>query len=70
MEQLGSYAADLRNLEGTNIVEIAQWVLGKLRAEQKRAFEETEKEIAERTHHLDKNRANIRAYLNIFTSQS
>ena len=49
MEQLGSYVADLRNLEGTNIVEIAQLVLGKLRAEQRHSFEETKKEIAERT---------------------
>ena len=60
MEQLGSYAADLWNLEGANIVDTAQLVLGKLRVDQKHSFEETEKEIAERTHRLDKNKASYR----------
>ena len=45
VKQLESYTTDMRNLEGANMVEIAQLVLGKLRAEQKHSFEETEKEI-------------------------
>ena len=45
VEQLESYAEDLRNLEGANLVETAQLVLSKLCAKQK-LFQEAAKEIA------------------------
>ena len=56
VEQLGSYAADSWNLQGASLVETAQLVLSKLRAEQKHLFEEeAENKIAERTRCLDDN---------------
>jgi len=64
VKQLGSYTADLRNLEGTSLVETAQLVLSKLYAEQKYLFEEAEKEIAERTRHLGDNRASYQSLSN------
>ena len=53
VEQLGSYGAGLQNLRGASVVETTQLVLSKLRAKQKHLFKEAEKEIAERTRHLD-----------------
>ena len=70
LEQLVSYAADLRNLEGANIVETAQLILGKLRAEQSHSFEETKKVIAARAIVLTKIVLAIRAFLKFFKSQS
>ena len=49
--------ADLQNLEGTNIFKTAQLVFVKLCDDQKHSFKETENEIAEETHRLDKNKA-------------
>ena len=57
---MGSYAPDLRNLEGTSIVETAQLVLGKLHAKQEHTFEEAEKEIAERIRHLDETKVSYK----------
>ena len=56
MEQLGSYATDLRNLKGASLIETAQLVLGKLYIELEYLFAEDEKKIAERTRCLNDNR--------------
>ena len=64
MEQLGSYAADLRNLEGASPVKTTQLVLSKFHVEQKHFFEEAEKEIVEQTRRLNDNRVNYQGLSN------
>ena len=47
------YSKDLRNLESSNPVNNAHWVLSNLRATQKYDWKEVEEQIAEQARHLN-----------------
>jgi len=58
VDHMGIYLKDLWNLESTNLINDALWVLNNLRATQEHEQKEVEAQIAEQARHQDDSKVN------------